>query len=512
MSQASIGSGERAVYVPIEPCRMLDTRAGEDVPGRKTPLGANSVIVVDASAATGNCDGFGAATGLSLNVTPVDPSADTYLSFVPGTLTPPSTGVFEDSSSINPSPSQPPTPNAVNVDLSDDSIFSIYNPYGTVEVVVDVVGYFEDHHHDDRYYTKAAVDRLIADATPAIDAYTTDQVDNLIAPKANSDDVYTRTQVDDLIAAVGAGSTFERVIVVPGGGSATENGTALQAAMTTVTEAGSSLTDPWTIWLEPGEFRVSGPISVPTGTHLRGTDRVISTLIAAPANTGGFAIPMIGTAGPAIITDLRITSSEPVTAVAPLFRPSADSHLERVSIDVQATTGGDAVDLRGNHHRLRDVSIGLSLPSGSNGAGLALANDARVALFEVEVAVEGSSVEAIYSDGGTLRMSDSDVTAADGAALFMCCGDRVSSFQIRDSVISSGVDGSVRLNSNASSFRIENSVIDGDPTAVVGTGADVTFEARYTTLLGTVSLTGTGASSTCRATVSATTFLPDTCP
>ena len=38
---ATISSGSKAVYVPIEPCRLADTRTGADnVGSRSTPLGA----------------------------------------------------------------------------------------------------------------------------------------------------------------------------------------------------------------------------------------------------------------------------------------------------------------------------------------------------------------------------------------------------------------------------------------------------------------------------------------
>ena len=50
------------------------------------------------------------------------------------------------------------TPNAVTTGLSADGKFDIANGIGTVDVVVDVVGYYTDHNHDDRYYTEAEID------------------------------------------------------------------------------------------------------------------------------------------------------------------------------------------------------------------------------------------------------------------------------------------------------------------------------------------------------------------
>ena len=48
-------------------------------------------------------------------------------------------------------PGQPPAPNAVTTGLDPAGMFTMYNAFGTVDVIVDVNGYYEDHNHDDRY-------------------------------------------------------------------------------------------------------------------------------------------------------------------------------------------------------------------------------------------------------------------------------------------------------------------------------------------------------------------------
>ena len=45
-------------------------------------------------------------------------------------------------------PGQPPVPNGVNVDLDSSGEFAVYNLQGTVHIIIDVVGYFDDHTHD----------------------------------------------------------------------------------------------------------------------------------------------------------------------------------------------------------------------------------------------------------------------------------------------------------------------------------------------------------------------------
>ena len=94
---------------------------------------------------------------LALNVTAVGATQQTNLRFFP-TGTP-----LPTTANLNPTPGAPPTPNAVTVSLNDAGKFSVYNAFGTVAVIVDVVGVYDDHHHDDRYYTKEQVDQSIAD-------------------------------------------------------------------------------------------------------------------------------------------------------------------------------------------------------------------------------------------------------------------------------------------------------------------------------------------------------------
>jgi hypothetical protein len=55
----------------------------------------------------------------------------------------------------------PPTPNKVDVRLGTNGSVRMYNFTGSVDVVIDVFGYYADHTHDDRYYTKTQVDALV---------------------------------------------------------------------------------------------------------------------------------------------------------------------------------------------------------------------------------------------------------------------------------------------------------------------------------------------------------------
>lgn len=154
-------SGERAVFVPISPCRLFDTRAATTVGAKATPLTANEVYTVAGRGTSGKCTLPADATALSLNVTAVGATLGTFL-----TLYPADAPERPDSSSLNPAPGQGPTPNGVNVDLSATGQFSVFNLQGDVDVFADVNGYYVDHDHDDRYYTQAEIDALVDSLEP----------------------------------------------------------------------------------------------------------------------------------------------------------------------------------------------------------------------------------------------------------------------------------------------------------------------------------------------------------
>lgn len=160
-ASAVLTTGERAVFVPITPCRLADTRPAHNVGVAAQPLSAGSTTTVEVLNAPGPCPATirADAVGLTLNVTAVGATAPTFLTIW-------GDGTLPLAASLNPSPGQPPTPNAVNVKLSQNGSFKIFNRAGDVDVVVDVVGFHVDHNHDDRYHTKPVTEFLINDRLP----------------------------------------------------------------------------------------------------------------------------------------------------------------------------------------------------------------------------------------------------------------------------------------------------------------------------------------------------------
>ena len=115
-------------------------------------LGPDETYTLDGWGTVGDCTLPTGTSGLALNVTAVSPTAATFLRLWPADGAQPTT------SNLNPTPGQPPTPNAVNVGLSATGQFSIFNRFGIVNVIIDVVGVYDDHNHDDRYYTEDEAD------------------------------------------------------------------------------------------------------------------------------------------------------------------------------------------------------------------------------------------------------------------------------------------------------------------------------------------------------------------
>lgn len=201
---AAIDDGERTVLVPTEPCRLVDTRPSSQV-GTTSTLQEDAAVVIDVHGEQGECDIPDTASGVSLNVTAVDPSNQTNIRIYPT----PDDDSVPLTANLNPFPGLPQEFNSVITDLNDEGQFSVYNRFGTVDVVIDLVGFYADHTHDDRYYTEDEIDAVF----PLI-----------VFETADADTTGLTTAAAILTAEVtapSAGAIFaESVVTVTNGGAA----------------------------------------------------------------------------------------------------------------------------------------------------------------------------------------------------------------------------------------------------------------------------------------------------
>lgn len=148
IARAATNPAGASAYNPISPCRLVDTRVGDNHVGTQNgPLGPDGVMTVvgrgDAITDDSTCDGKipATATGLQLNVTASEATQATFLTVYPTGETRPT------ASNVNVADANS-TPNSATVLLSTDGKFDVFNRFGNVQVIIDVAGYYADHTHD----------------------------------------------------------------------------------------------------------------------------------------------------------------------------------------------------------------------------------------------------------------------------------------------------------------------------------------------------------------------------
>lgn len=128
-TQAQPADPPSSTYTSVSPVRVLDTRNGTGT-GANSPVGAGGTVTLDLAShvpATG--------TAVVLNVTGVAATANTFVTVFPGGANRPT------ASSLNLSPGDT-RPNQVTVSLGANRTVSLYNNAGSVDLVVDLAGYY----------------------------------------------------------------------------------------------------------------------------------------------------------------------------------------------------------------------------------------------------------------------------------------------------------------------------------------------------------------------------------
>lgn len=130
-------SGSRSVFVPISPCRLLDTRPGSDNVGpRSTAIGEGETYVVAVRGTNGNCTIPSDATAIVMNTTAITPTTASFITLFPADVTRPL------AANLNTVAGGAPTPNLVTVQLSDVGEVAIFNLKGSVHIAGDITGYY----------------------------------------------------------------------------------------------------------------------------------------------------------------------------------------------------------------------------------------------------------------------------------------------------------------------------------------------------------------------------------
>jgi hypothetical protein len=132
VSTADLSSGSAGLFNPLVPARLLDTRTGT---GGATTLGAGGTISLQVTG-RGNVPANG-VSAVVLNVTATNPSAGSYVTVWPEGDTRPL------ASNLNFVAGQTVS-NRVIVKVGMNAKVDLYNANGTVDLVVDVGGWFTD--------------------------------------------------------------------------------------------------------------------------------------------------------------------------------------------------------------------------------------------------------------------------------------------------------------------------------------------------------------------------------
>lgn len=131
----------------IQPCRLQDSRVDFQVGAFDTPIGPGESRVFDGVGPVGECVIPKTANAIAVNAIGIDATDPTFLTLHSDTATldPP------NASNLNVFPGQPPTPNFAIVPLDSSGDFVMYNAFGEVDTVIDVVGYTETTYIEQWY-------------------------------------------------------------------------------------------------------------------------------------------------------------------------------------------------------------------------------------------------------------------------------------------------------------------------------------------------------------------------
>jgi len=256
---ATTSSGDRAIYVPVTQVRVLDTRLGEKVVNETVRLVIEGIITTADGTSQQVVPTDASAVAINITATSTRKNGDYgYVTVFPcmsDTETAPNASSLNFENGVD-------IANALNVTTSANGSICLY-VFGTADLLVDVAGYYADHNHDDRYYSKADVDAAL------------DGINVALAGKANTCANGGTCFVGDTGPAGG--------IIFYDAGSTQSWGRYLEAACAGWSDGtcgGADLTDPGHVW---GCVRVtiSGADGASIGTGEQNTTDIVTGCVTS---------------------------------------------------------------------------------------------------------------------------------------------------------------------------------------------------------------------------------------
>ena len=409
LTASASGSTGASSFVPITPCRLLDTRAANLVGTRSTPLAATETMATPVWGTNGNCTIPTGATGVSMNVVAVNPTAASYLTVFP------SDQPLPLSSNLNWVADQAPTPNAVTVSASTDGRISFYNNAGTVDIAVDVVGYYEPSSSG-----PAGPSGPVGPAGPAGATGAT----GLSGPPGPS------------------GVTPAQVLWV-----ATSGGdfTSVNAALASITE--NNATNRYVIKIAPGTYTESNAVVLKDYVDIEGSGEDITTIACAcgsdhDVDTDSTSAAVVAAGPGALHTELRHLSV--VNTGADLYSTGiwANAITAAVSfVHVTVIASGGSINSNGMNNRGSSPTITDSTfaatGDGPHNIGLSNTSASAPTMSNVTVTAVGGDVNhGVLNISSSPTMNNVTATASGGSTLNIGVDNYASSVAIHDSSVS----------------------------------------------------------------------------
>ena len=334
-SDSTAVSGGGSGFRPIDPIRLADTRTGLRVPKAKLGAGQSLTIAIAGKVGVPSAADQVPATAVVVNLTATNPTSGTFLTAFPSDYAQPL------ASDVNVAAGRT-VPNLAVVKLSHDGSITIFNSSGTVDVIVDVMGWFAGG-----VVFNAPVVALSTSEAAAVESVTTDTIVLASTPGR--------------LAALQPGD------VVASGSTATAPDGYLRRVISTSTTNGTTTVATEQISLDEAvaEGSFDGTIPLVSGTPANTTDHLSPHASVSQSITVPFGAGLTGTTENNSSAEAKLTGSVKYTAAMELhakigFFSGITAHFEsQLATDFTATVSTSvALKLASTEKELADVPFG----------------------------------------------------------------------------------------------------------------------------------------------------------